>query len=89
MEFLNEMYSTLVKSAPLIITAVIVFAVGMGAAYLLNKAIRKALERSRIDRALVTFLLPIIKITLYVVVGIIALSTAGVPTATLLAARCV
>ncbi|MGI5896190.1 MAG: mechanosensitive ion channel family protein [Oscillospiraceae bacterium] len=86
MEFLNELYSTLVKSAPLIITAVIVFAVGMGVAYLLNKAIRKALERSRIDRALVTFLLPIIKITLYVIVGIIALSTAGVPTATLLAA---
>ena len=48
MEFLNEMYSTLVKSAPLIITAVIVFAVGMGAAYLLNKAIRKALELSLI-----------------------------------------
>lgn len=86
MEFLNEMYSTLVKSAPLIITAIIVFAVGMGIAYLLNKAIRKALERSHIERALVTFLQPIIKITLYVIVGIIALSTAGVPTATLLAA---
>lgn len=86
MDFLNELYANLVKSAPQILTAVIIFVVGMLAAYILSKIVQKALERSRIDRTLTTFLQPILKITLYVIVALVALSTAGVPTASLLAA---
>lgn len=86
MAFLNEMYATLVKSLPQIITALVVFAVGMAVAHLINKIVEKALNRGRVDRTLSSFFKPIIRITLYVVVAIIALSTAGVPTATLLTA---
>lgn len=86
MAFLNEMYANLVKSFPQIITAVLVFALGMIIAHIINKIVGKALDRSRVDRTLSSFFRPIIRITLYVVVAIIALSTAGVPTATLLTA---
>lgn len=86
MALLNEMYTNLIKSFPHIITAIIVFVVGMIIVHILNKIVAKTLARSRIDRTLTSFFQPIIRITLYVVVAIIALSTAGVPTATLLTA---
>lgn len=86
MAFLNEVYQNLVKSFPQILTAIIVFVVGMVIAHILNKIIGRALNRGKVDRTLASFFQPIIRITLYVVVAIIALSTAGVPTATLLTA---
>lgn len=86
MALLNEMYTNLIKSFPHIITAIIVFVVGMIIVHILNKIVAKTLARSRIDRTLTSFFQPIIRITFYVVVAIIALSTAGVPTATLLTA---
>lgn len=86
MAFLNEMYGNIVKGFPQILTAVIVFVIGMLIAHIVNKIIEKALGRSRVSPTLSSFFRPIIRITLYVVVAIIALSTAGVPTATLLTA---
>lgn len=86
MNIVNEVYQYLVQKAPQILMAIVVFAAGMVVVYFLNRLTKKALARSRIDQAIVRFIEPVVKIGLYIIVGIIALSVAGFPTTSLVAA---
>lgn len=85
MEFLKSIYHTIVSYLPNLLSAVIVLIVGYIAYRILYKIIKKAFERGRMDVTLKNFILPAIRIVMLVVLALVALSTAGVPTASLLA----
>lgn len=85
MEFLKSIYSTVAGYLPNLLSSIIVLAVGYIVYRILYKVTKKAFERSRMDVTLKNFILPVIRIVMLVVLCLVTLSTAGVPTASLLA----
>lgn len=85
MEFLKSIYAAISGYLPNMISAVIVLIIGYIVYRILYKITKKAFERSRMDITLKNFILPVIRIVMLVVLLLVTLSTAGVPTASLLA----
>lgn len=64
---------------PLIIIAIIILVVGVLLSRLISKIISKAMKRSNVDNAARSFLVSVIRIILYAIVVIMALSVLNVP----------
>lgn len=64
---------------PLLIIAVIILTVGILFSRLISKIISKAMKKSNVDNAARTFLISVIRIVLYAVVIVMALSVLNVP----------
>lgn len=69
---------------PLLIIALIVLVVGVLLSRLISKIISKAMKRSNVDNAARSFLVSVIRIILYAIVVIMALSVLNVPMSSLI-----
>ncbi len=77
-DFISALNSFSEKYLPGAVTFLIVIAIGGLIAKFLLKLIKKLLERSKIEHTVVTFLYSILKILIYLIVVLTALSTIGV-----------
>lgn len=77
--FISDLLSRIAGAVPTIIFAVMMLIIGILAARLITFFISKAFRRSRLDNAAQGFLASLIKITLYIVVIMMALSMLNVP----------
>ena len=68
-----------------VIPAILILIVGLIAVKLLLKLFRKALERSKLERSLHTFLLSTMRILLYAILAIIVVGTLGINVTSLVA----
>lgn len=83
-DFVSAFNSFCEKYLQGIVVFLIVLAVGCLAAKLLLKIIRKLLEKSKIEHTVLTFLFSILKIVVYLIVVLTALSTIGVNVSTII-----
>lgn len=72
------------KAFPSIITAILLLAAGMLIVRLITRIIGKATDRSKIDGAAKNFLISVIRVFLYVIVIVMALSVLNVPMSSIL-----
>lgn len=79
----DQLLSYLEKRGPALLSCVIVAVVGLILTNLLMRLIKKAIKRSRLDPTCHKFILSLTKITLYLLVGIIAASQLGVDTSSI------
>ncbi|SEK26497.1 small conductance mechanosensitive channel [Ruminococcus sp. YRD2003] len=78
-DIMSKMGEYLKKYLPLIIFALIIILVGYGVTKLITKLIDRAMKRSKIEVGAKNFLLSVIRIGLYTVVLVMALSVLKVP----------
>lgn len=69
---------------PLLIIALIILVVGVILSRLISKIISKAMKRSNVDNAARNFLVSVIRIILYAIVAVMALSVLNVPMSSLI-----
>ncbi len=74
-----------IKTGPAIVIAVIVFAVGLLALFIISKILKKALSKTTLDISLQKFFVKTLNITGFVLILICSLATAGVSTTGLIA----
>ena len=77
-DFISALNSFNEKYLPKILIFLLVFVVGSLIVKLLLKLIRKIIDKSKIERTVITFFFSILKIVLYLIVVMTALSTIGV-----------
>lgn len=81
----ETLLSQFIAFLPKLIFAVVIFIIGIVLAKIIMKIVDKALKKSRIDTTIHSFLKSTIKISMYVIVSIIALSSAGVEMTSIIA----
>lgn len=81
-----EDFENVLKYALPFVKTILIFAIGYFAGIIIVKLVKKALERSKVDRSFVEFLVKTIKIAINVVVVLAALNSLGIPTTGILAA---
>ena len=82
--FLNKALGYFKELLPLLIVAAVIILIGYVMIKLISKFIERALKRSRIDNAARNFLLSVIRVVLYAVVLIMALSVLNVPVSSII-----
>lgn len=82
--FINQAISYLKGIFPLLIIAVIILLTGYIMTRLISKLVERALKRSKVDNAARSFLLSVIRVVLYAVVLIMALSVLKVPVSSII-----
>lgn len=83
MDKFNEM---LMKVMPTVLTLVAVLVIGLVLSRLIIRLLKNILNKTNIDHTAVTFMLSLIKVTLYLIIAITALATVGVNVASLITA---
>lgn len=78
-DFLTKLTDTLKKALPTLLFALIIFLLGILISKIIIKIINKFMKRSTVDDAAVSFLVSFIRIILYTIVIVSALTFLGVP----------
>ena len=84
-DFFTELGDKIGDKMPSLIFAAITFILGIGISKLILKAIEKGLDRSNLDKTAHGFLISLIRIILYTIVVVIALTIFGVPMTSIIA----
>lgn len=82
---LNDLLDPFVSRLPALVFALVCFLIGMFAARVFLRLLRRGFERSKMDAVVASFVLSIIKIVVYVLLAVILLSMLDVPMTSIIA----
>lgn len=83
--FFDNLIDRIKSALPTLIFAVIVFIIGIVAVKIITKIISKFMKKSTVDNAAVAFLVSFIRVVLYTIVIVSALTLVGVPMSSIIA----
>ena len=83
--FFDNLLDRIKSALPTLIFAVIVFIIGIVAVKIITKIISKFMKKSTVDNAAVAFLVSFIRVVLYTIVIVSALTLVGVPMSSIIA----
>ena len=83
--FFDNLLDRIKSALPTLIFAVIVFIIGIVAVKIITKIISRFMKKSTVDNAAVAFLVSFIRVVLYTIVIVSALSLVGVPMSSIIA----
>lgn len=85
LSYWDKIIDKIVSYLPKMLSAIIIFAIGIVISKIILKIMEKALGRSRLDKTIHSFLKSIVKCALYTLVTVISLSSLGVEMSTIVA----
>ena len=83
--FFDNLLDRIKSALPTLIFAVIVFIIGIVAVKIITKIISRFMKKSTVDNAAIAFLVSFIRVVLYTIVIVSALTLVGVPMSSIIA----